>query len=231
VPFNGELEFHRAARGAHAEPGQPSLRDLPHRGAEQLHTTLAANPVLHTGITAGCATCHGGSTALTWYNSFTPKDGVLTPPHIPYLSGTDCGSCHSSRTYAAGGFGPMNMTQTTHAFVVTACVTCHESGRSFYLGAANPGLQGRPADHTSGQMVAPNDCNLCHTTANWNSTTLPAGICRILATKPVPSAISRRLRIIPPPRWRRIRYCTPESTGGCVTCHGAPSATAPVFLQ
>ena len=43
------------------------------------------------------------------------------------------------------------------------------------MGAASPGLQGRPADHTTGQMVAPNDCSLCHTTANWNSTALPAG--------------------------------------------------------
>ena len=43
------------------------------------------------------------------------------------------------------------------------------------MGAAIPALQGRPADHTSGQMVAPNDCSLCHATTNWNSTALPAG--------------------------------------------------------
>ncbi len=45
----------------------------------------------------------------------------------------------------------MNMTQATHAFVTTTCNTCHETGVSFYMGAASPGLQGRPADHTSGQ--------------------------------------------------------------------------------
>ncbi len=43
------------------------------------------------------------------------------------------------------------------------------------MGAANPALQGRPADHNTGQMVAPNDCSICHTTANWNSNALPAG--------------------------------------------------------
>jgi len=67
------------------------------------------------------------------------------------------------------------MTPAKHAFVPTSCNTCHEAGLAFYMGAASPALQGRPADHTSGLMVAPNDCSLCHTTANWNSTALPAG--------------------------------------------------------
>src|SRR5260370_28355771 len=67
------------------------------------------------------------------------------------------------------------MTQAKHAFVPTCCNTCHEAGLAFYMGAASPALQGRPADHTSGQMVAPNDCGMCHTTANLNSTALPAG--------------------------------------------------------
>jgi hypothetical protein len=138
--------------------------------------TLAANSVLHTGITANCGLCHGDNlTALTWANNFTPKDALLTPPHIPYLSGTDCSSCHASSTYAAGTFGPMNMTQAKHAFVPTACNTCHEAKLSFFMGAASPALQGRPADHNTGQMVAPNDCSICHTTANWNSNALPVG--------------------------------------------------------
>ena len=137
--------------------------------------TLAANAVLHTGIAANCGQCHGGAAALTWYNNFTPKDALLAPSHIPYLPGTDCSSCHSSTTYAAGAFGPMNMTQAKHALVPTSCNTCHEAGLSFYMGAASPALQGRPADHTSGQMVAPNDCGQCHNTANWNSTAMPAG--------------------------------------------------------
>jgi hypothetical protein len=144
--------------------------------ADYTPATLAANSVLHTGITGNCGQCHGNNvTALTWFNNFTPKDALLTPSHIPYLSGTDCSSCHSSATYAAGTFGPMNMTQAKHAFVPTGCDTCHEAGLTFYMGAASPALQGRPADHTSGNMVAPNDCSICHTTANWNSTVLPAG--------------------------------------------------------
>ena len=70
----------------------------------------------------------------------------------------------------------MNMTQATHLNVSTmACKTCHEAGLSFFMGAASPGLQGRPANHTSAGMAAPNDCAGCHTTANWNSGALPAG--------------------------------------------------------
>jgi hypothetical protein len=144
--------------------------------ADYTPATLAANSVLHTGITGNCGLCHGNTvTALTWFNNFTPKDAVLTPAHIPYLAGTDCSSCHSSSTYAVGTFGPMNMTQATHAFVPTSCDTCHEAGLSFTMGTANPALQGRPADHNTGNMAAPNDCSGCHTTANWNSNVLPPG--------------------------------------------------------
>jgi hypothetical protein len=148
-----------------------------HTAAPAAYTTatLAANSVLHTGISSNCSQCHGGTTALTWYNAYTPKDAILAPAHIPYVSGTDCSSCHKSTTYAAGTFGPMNMTQATHAFVSTTCNTCHGTATvSFYIGAANPGLQLRPANHNSGAMLT-GDCGACHTTANWNSNSLPAG--------------------------------------------------------
>jgi hypothetical protein len=201
-----------------------------HTAAPANYTTLAANSVLHTGISSGCSQCHGGTTALTWYNNFTPKDGVLTPSHIPYLSGTDCGSCHASATYAAGTFGPMNMTAAKHAFVATTCDTCHEKGLSFYMGAANPALQGRPADHTTGAMLT-GDCSGCHTTANWNSTALPAGhmpnpansactVCHTTAPADYSTATLATNAVI-----------HTGISSGCITCHGAPSATPPVFYQ
>jgi hypothetical protein len=191
------------------------------------YKTLAANSVLHTGISTGCGQCHGGTAALTWYNAFTPKDGVLTPSHIAYLAGTDCSACHSSSTYAVGTFGPSNMTQARHAFVSTNCVTCHEAGLSFYMGAASPTLQGRPADHTAGQMVAPNNCSICHTTANWNSTALPAGH--------MPNPGNQACTVChtaAPANYTTLAANAVLHTGitsGCITCHGAPAATAPVF--
>ncbi len=187
--------------------------------------TLAANSVLHTGISGNCGLCHGNNvTALTWFNNFTPKDALLTPSHIPYLSGTDCSSCHSSSTYAVGTFGPMNMTQAKHAFVPTACDTCHEAGLTFYMGAASPALQGRPADHTTGNMVAPNDCSLCHNTTNWNSTVLPAGhmpnpanqACSVCHTTAPADYTTTTLAA--------VAALHTGITSGCGQCHGATTA-------
>jgi hypothetical protein len=197
-----------------------------HAAAPANYTTLAANLALHTGISGNCGVCHGGTTALTWYNNFTPKAAVLTPAHIPYLSGTDCGSCHASTTYAAGTFGPMNMTQAKHAFVTTTCNTCHEKGKTFYMGAANPALQGRPADHTSGTMLT-GDCGGCHTTANWNSTALPNG------HMPNPgNQVCATCHTAAPANYTTLASNAVLHTGisnGCIACHGAPSATPPVF--
>ncbi len=152
LPHHGELEQHGAARRPHAEPRQSGVRGLPYGRARGLFdATLAANSVLHTGISSGCAQCHGGTSALTWYNNFTPKDAVLTPPHIPYLAGTDCGSCHSSSTYAVGTFGPMNMTQAKHAFVATTCNTCHEAGLSLLHGRG----KSRAAGPSRGSQFGP----------------------------------------------------------------------------
>jgi hypothetical protein len=147
-----------------------------HTGAPANYKVFASNAVLHTGITSNCSQCHGATSQLSFYNNdMVVKDGVLAPPHIPYAAGTDCNSCHTTTTYAAGSFGPMNMTQATHAYVSTTCATCHGTATvSFYIGAANPGLQLRPADHNSGTMLT-GDCSGCHTTANWNSNSLPAG--------------------------------------------------------
>jgi hypothetical protein len=200
-----------------------------HTGYPSNMALLASLPILHTGITTGCAQCHGSTTQLTFYNNNdNPKAAVLTPPHIPSFSGTDCSSCHTAN-YVAGGFGPMNMTQATHAGVGTTCNTCHEAGLSFYMGTASPGLQGRPADHTTGQMVAPNDCSICHTTANWNSNAMPAGhmpnpansACTVCHTKAPSDYTTTTLAA--------NAVIHTGITSGCITCHGAPNATPPVF--
>ena len=141
--------------------------------------TLAANAVLHTGITANCGLCHGNTTtALTWFNNFTPKDAMLTPAHIPYLSGTDCSSCHSSTTYAVGGFGPTNMSAAKHAFVPTACDTCHEAGLELLHGRIDARrCRAGPADHlaSGNPQQASGDCSGCHHTTDWTSNIMPAG--------------------------------------------------------
>jgi Cytochrome c7 and related cytochrome c len=196
-----------------------------HTAAPTTYATMASVQVLHTGISGGCAQCHG-VTQLTFYNNNdNPKSAVLTPPHIPILAGADCGACHTSN-FVTGGFGPMNMTQATHSSVTTTCNTCHEKGLSFYMGAANPALQGRPADHTSGAMVT-GDCSQCHTTANWNSTALPAGH--------MPNPGNQGCSVChtaAPSNYATLAANAVLHTGissGCIACHGAPNATPPVF--
>jgi hypothetical protein len=183
--------------------------------------TLAANSVLHTGITGNCGLCHGNNvTALTWASNFTPKDALLTPLHIPYLSGTDCSSCHATTTYAVGTFGPMNMTSAKHAFVPTACDTCHEKGLSFYMGAASPALQGRPADHAAGQQLT-GDCSGCHNTADWTSNVMPPGhmpnpggqLCTVCHTDPANYASMASIAVL-----------HTGISGTCALCHGGTAA-------
>jgi hypothetical protein len=185
---------------------------------------MASIAVLHTGISSNCGQCHGTPAgALTFYNNNdNPKSAVLSPVHIPYTSGTDCLSCHTAN-YVSGGFGPMNMTQAKHSWVSTTCVTCHEAGKSFYMGAANPALQGRPSDHNSGQMAAPNDCSICHTTANWNSNTLPSGH--------MPNPGNQGCTVChtgAPNNYATLAANPVLHTGissGCITCHGPPTGS------
>jgi len=201
-----------------------------HTSAPANYKVFASNAVLHTGITGNCGQCHGAGIQLSFYNNdLVIKDNVLSPPHIPYLSGTDCGSCHKSTTHAPGTFGPMNMTQATHAFVSTTCKTCHGTATvAFYMGAANPKLQLRPADHTSGTMLT-GDCGGCHTTANWNSGTLPANH----MPNPANQACAH-CHTAAPTNYTTLASNTLLHTGivsSCITCHGAPNAAKPVYAN
>jgi mono/diheme cytochrome c family protein len=198
-----------------------------HTSAPANYNAYASLPILHTGITTGCVQCHGGATPLTFYNN---HDNPLAAPatHIPSFTGNDCSACHTAK-YTAGGFGPMNMTQATHVSVSNlTCVTCHEAGRSFYMGAANPKLQTRPADHNSGTMLN-GDCGGCHSTANWNSTNLPSG------HMPNPGNQGCTVcHVGAPSNYKTLAANSVLHTGigsGCITCHGAPNTTAPVFAN
>ncbi|MEA3107507.1 MAG: hypothetical protein QOI88_2112, partial [Gammaproteobacteria bacterium] len=201
-----------------------------HTSAPTNYKVFAANSVMHTGITGNCSQCHGTTQLSFFNNDMVIKSAVLAPPHIPFLSGTDCSSCHKGTTYAAGTFGPMNMTQATHAFVSTTCSTCHGTATvAFFMGAANPGMQLRPkADHTTGTMLT-GDCSGCHTTANWNSGTMPAGH----MPNPANQACSV-CHTAAPANYTTLASILVLHTGistGCISCHGAPNVAKPVFAN
>jgi len=136
--------------------------------------SLATNPVLHTGISNGCITCHGAPNAAVpiFYNAYTPKDALLSPVHIP-TSTTPCEDCHSSSVFTA--FSGTTMTSAKHtlmfAFIGKTCDACHNKvtpALSFY-GVTN--LTTRPSDHNSGSKLS-QDCSSCHNTNNWDGGTL-----------------------------------------------------------
>ena len=101
---------------------------------------------------------------------FHTEDAVLAPSHIPYLAGTDCGSCHKSSTYAVGSFGPMNMTQATHAFAMPRRARRATGGLELLHGRGESGAAGPAGRSHIGSNGGADDCSICHTTANWNST-------------------------------------------------------------
>jgi hypothetical protein len=71
------------------------------------------------------------------------------------------------------------------------------------------------------------DCSGCHTTANWNSSTLPAGH--------MPNPANQACTVChtsAPSNYATLAANAVLHTGiasGCITCHGAPNAAAPVF--
>ena len=135
----------------------------------------------HVNIASNCAQCHGPG--LAFANMAPPT--LKEPPtnHIP-VGGAPCEDCHSPTQFTNFDGSTMD-----HAVVSsTPCSTCHEAGKSF---AGTPVVTTRPpAPHpTTGE------CSNCHSTANWNATSLPANHI------PLPAA----------------------DAGNCALCHTNPS--------
>ena len=96
------------------------------------------------------------------------------------------------------------------------------------MGAANPGLQGRPADHTSGSRSAPNDCSVLphhgqleqhHAARRPHAEPGQPGLQR-LPHRRAPTNYTTHSR--------RNSVLHTGITGNCTQCHGADPA---VVLQ
>jgi hypothetical protein len=117
---------------------------IPPTGASAGMTTFAGSQFSHSGITTGCAACHGqGITASTFYGI---SQIVVMPPsatpgansHLPTT--TTCENCHLGSTpsglvpgvatKAAPGSGFLAPTPTAsmiHAGTTGNCLSCHET--------------------------------------------------------------------------------------------------------
>ena len=187
--------------------------------------TLAAISVLHTGINGNCGLCHGNTiSALTWFNNFTPKDALLTPAHIPYLSGTDCSSCHAREL--------RRRRLRSHRHERSeACLRAHRlrylprGGLELLHGRRDPGAAGPPG-RSHGPTGTPQqqtgDCSGCHETTDWNTTVMPAGhmpnpgnqACAVCHTAIGGSAASYATLA-------SIAVLHTGISGNCGQCHGA----------
>lgn len=106
--------------------------------------TFAGGKFSHTGITTGCASCHGGGLAAT---NFTGISNLVAIPataamgstsHIPYTAA--CEACHVGSTpaglYAVTGTpaavtgfkAPIPTTTVIHANSTGTCMSCHDRG-------------------------------------------------------------------------------------------------------
>ena len=181
VPRDQGLGQHRDAGRAHAESQQLGLRDVPRLRAERLHAgDSGRRPRCCTPESPAIADlCHGNTRRRAHLGQQLHAQGCRAHPRAHPVSVRDrLQLLPRRRTYVAGGFGPMNMSAAKHAFVPTACDTCHEAGPELLHGrgelrrcrAARPTTSERRCTASAERLLS-----LCHTTANWNSTVMPAG--------------------------------------------------------
>ncbi len=116
----------------------------------------------HTGITTGCASCHGIGSAF--YNAPTLVT-LSASNHVPVGSAA-CESCHSPSGTATGGFTTSALPFTTagHALVSgTTCAICHDTG------VAYTGVKTKSSSHIG--YAAGTGCDSCHTSGNTSGFT------------------------------------------------------------
>jgi predicted CXXCH cytochrome family protein len=102
-------------------------------------------PMNHTGITAGCATCHNGTQAL---------GKASYAKHVPTT--LSCETCHSPTNFTAWGPGtPMN-----HVGITSGCASCHNGNLA--MGAKGGTVYPTHTPFTVG-------CEVCHSPTNFTA--------------------------------------------------------------
>ncbi|RFO95381.1 hypothetical protein DIC66_18640 [Rhodoferax lacus] len=153
----------------------------------------------HTGVTAGCANCHG-STAAIPFDGVTPKAmSGLAPAHIP--TSLACEVCHTSVPSGlialSGGVAPNTFVggRFSHSGITSGCDTCHGAGvsaSSFYGVKALVVLPATTPPGTNAHIPSPVNaqCEACHLgstpTTLVGVTTVPA-LGSTLFKTPIPS--------------------------------------------
>ncbi len=120
----------------------------------------------HVNIGNGCAVCHAAGKSFA---NMAPPTLAQPPANHLAFGAAACEGCHSSTSFAIGGFRFTNASGTSppamvHALVAgAACASCHAAGMSF---VGTPATKVLPATHVP---VGASACESCHTASNFTS--------------------------------------------------------------
>lgn len=171
----------------------------------------------HSGISSGCASCHGDGVVSGTFYGVTPKTkAALNPPHVPTTLA--CESCHvgsvpatlvpmtgatSGTTFAGGQF--------SHSGISSGCATCHAAsvGSGTFYGIT--GIVTMPPTSPSGassHIPTSSTCEDCHAGST------PSALLSVTLSHSVPGTGFQNA----PPTGAMIHNGTSAS---CSSCHEA----------
>jgi hypothetical protein len=179
-------DYSKTVNPNHAAAGFPQDCSLCHNttawpGARFDHSTQTRFPLTGAHVSTSCVQCHAG-------NKFagTPQDcaschGPLydmttNPNHIAAAFPRDCALCHATSAWKPAQFDHSRTRfPLTGAHTAATCVSCHASGQYATLSTSCVSCHlSNYNSTTSPNHVAagfPQDCQLCHTTAQWKGAT------------------------------------------------------------
>ena len=169
----------------------------------------------HSGITTGCANCHGANVVAGTFDGVNPKSVAgQSPPHIPVSSNVGCEICHVNSIPAVlvpptGYSGSPSFAggQYIHTGVTTGCANCHVSGAGPFKGVSNLVVMPSTAA-PSGHIPSSSTCENCHLGS------VPSGLLSVTGASGTGFAVS-------PPDSAKIHA---DSSGSCNSCHEAGNA-------
>ena len=167
----------------------------------------------HSGISSGCASCHGASVTASSFYGILPKTiSSLSPMHVPVAAGALCETCHTgsvpSMLVPAAGMTTFAGGRFTHAGITSGCDSCHGPGvgSSSFYGVSQIVMPATSPAGASAHLPTSTTCENCHAGST------PSGLIAAVAPSPAPGSGFR----VSPPASSAIHAGV---TGSCSSCH------------
>ena len=178
-----QTNYNNTTNPNHTTAGIPTTCEVCHStnawSPAQFNHNITQFPLTGAHVQVACATCHTNGYSGTSSDCVachqTNYNNTTNPNHITASIPTTCEVCHSTIAWSPAQFNH-DITQfpLTGAHVQVACATCHTNG---YSGTSSECYSCHQQDYQSAtdpNHVAgnyPHECQLCHSTANWNDAT------------------------------------------------------------